>query len=234
MRKTLTGSQLKDIAASCMLIDHIGAFWIGPEMGARLQGKGWMLCYLIARMTGRLAFPLYGFLTAEGVYHTRDRMAYAKRLFAFALISEIPFDLAVYGKPVCMDGQNVYFTLGLSVMMLVPESFWMKLALFPAACLLSAAVGSDYGMVGLAVICGMVLCRENWGKYLAAFLIIGYGVCALVPSVAGIMLACLYAGIWAYIVRRYHGSRGREGTRHYFYWLYPVHLIFLWAARDLF
>lgn len=233
MKKSLTGNQLKAIAAFCMLIDHVGAFWIGPALKTHLRGEGWILCYLFTRLTGRLAFPFYCFLAAEGAHHTRDRMAYAKRLILFAIISEIPFNLAVYGKAVCMDGQNVFFTLGLSVLMLVPESPWMRFILLPVACILSTAVGSDYGLIGPVVIYGMVLGRTGWGKYLAAFCIISYGVCALMPGMTGVMLTCLYAGIWAFIVHLYHGRRGREGLQRFFYWFYPVHLMVLWIVQTL-
>lgn len=231
MEKSLTGNQLKAIAAFCMLIDHVGAIWIGPALKTPLQGKTWFICYLLARLTGRLAFPLYCFLAAEGVYHTRDRIAYATRLILFAFISEIPFDLAVYGKPVCLKGQNVFFTLGLSVLMLIPESTWMRFVLLPVACVLSAALGSDYGLIGPVIIYGMVLGQKSWGKYLAAFFVIGYGVCALTSGIAGMLLTCFYAGIWVFIVHFYHGQRGRKGMKRFFYWFYPVHLLILWAVN---
>lgn len=79
---------IKIIAIVAMLIDHVGAIFISPSQHLNL--------YVTARIIGRLAFPIFVFLVVEGFYHTRDVKKYLKRLGVFALISEIPFDLAFY------------------------------------------------------------------------------------------------------------------------------------------
>ncbi|HWT75730.1 MAG TPA: TraX family protein [Mobilitalea sp.] len=79
---------LKMIAIIAMLIDHIGAIFISPSAHPEL--------YVLFRGIGRLAFPIFVFMVVEGYYHTRDVKKYLKRLGIFALISEIPFDLAFY------------------------------------------------------------------------------------------------------------------------------------------
>ena len=68
--KGLDGGTLKLIAAALMLIDHVGAILL-PET-------------VILRCIGRLAFPLYCFLVAQGFRHTRDIRAYARRLLLLA------------------------------------------------------------------------------------------------------------------------------------------------------
>ena len=75
--------------------------------------------YVLLRLAGGLAFPIFAFLLVEGFLHTRDRKRYLAKLCVFALISEIPFDLALFGTPFYRGYQNVFFTLaiGVAVMM---------------------------------------------------------------------------------------------------------------------
>ena len=97
----LTSFQLKWIAIFSMAVDHTGALLFPEAM--------WM------RGIGRLAFPIFAFLLAEGYYHTHDVKRYLLRLWLFALISEIPYDLAFQGTLLESGSQNVFFTLGLSL-----------------------------------------------------------------------------------------------------------------------
>lgn len=80
--------RLKLLAISLMLTDHMGALLISP------QKHYWL--YFALRGIGRLAFPIFVFLIVEGFFHTRNVRKYLQRLVVFALVSEIPFDLAFY------------------------------------------------------------------------------------------------------------------------------------------
>lgn len=79
---------LKLIAIITMMIDHIGVVLLEDPS----------VLYTLSRCIGRLAFPIFVFLIVEGFYHTSDVKKYLTRLGVFALISEIPFDLAFYGR----------------------------------------------------------------------------------------------------------------------------------------
>ncbi len=132
--KGIAGSTLKLIAMFSMLMDHIGAILLDRIMiqhGAMevidqqtfevfLEANaGVYYTYQILRFVGRIAFPIFCFLLVQGFLHTRNLKKYLSRLFLFALISEIPFDLALPGRLFAWEYQNVYFTLFLGVLALV-------------------------------------------------------------------------------------------------------------------
>ncbi len=102
---------------------------------------------------GRIAFPVFAFLVAEGFAHTRNRMRYFLSLLLFAAISEVTWYLLK-----CADGtHNVMFTLALGVAALAAfERLRGHRALVIAAILLatlSAEVsGLDYGWSGIVVL----------------------------------------------------------------------------------
>ncbi|HWT26306.1 MAG TPA: TraX family protein, partial [Mobilitalea sp.] len=77
---------LKMVAIIAMLIDHTAAVLVP-------QGS---VYYIPMRCIGRLAFPIFCYLIVEGFNHTSNVKKYIIRLGLFALISEIPFDLAFY------------------------------------------------------------------------------------------------------------------------------------------
>lgn len=96
----LDGTTLKIIAMISMVFDHVGDMFF--------PGVMWL------RMIGRLAMPIFSFCIAEGFAHTRDRKKYLLRMGIFALISEIPFDLAFEGK-LDFTHQNIMLTFFLSI-----------------------------------------------------------------------------------------------------------------------
>ena len=100
----ISGYWLKLIAVISMLIDHTSAVILEQIPG--LEAPAFFM-----RIIGRAAFPIYCFLLVEGFYHTRSRAKYAGRLFLFALISEVPFDLAFSRRMWDFSSNNVFFTL---------------------------------------------------------------------------------------------------------------------------
>ncbi|MGX8715219.1 MAG: TraX family protein [Lachnospiraceae bacterium] len=100
----MSGLVLKVFALVCMIIDHAGAsIWRYSEY------------YMTLRIIGRLAFPIYCFLIAEGYVHTGNVRKYALRMLVFAAVSEIPFNMTLYGRFFGSQHQNVFFTLLFSI-----------------------------------------------------------------------------------------------------------------------
>lgn len=102
----LSGTTLKWIAVISMLIDHTAEVLINHN--AALTDPIWAQIYVLMRGIGRIAFPIYAFLLVEGFLHTRDVKKYLARMLTFAVVSEIPFDLAVFHTPFYWGYQNVF------------------------------------------------------------------------------------------------------------------------------
>lgn len=114
MKVRFSAEQLKNIALVSMAIDHAAVGLI--EQSELASGAAWSLCGTAMRLVGRVAFPLFAFMIAEGAAHTRDRRRYALRLLLLAVISEIPFDLVAGGTWLFPADQNTVFTLLLGLL----------------------------------------------------------------------------------------------------------------------
>lgn len=82
-----TGNQLKLIALICMAIDHVGYCMFPTYL---YPNAIWL------RVIGRVAFPIFAFLIAEGAFYTKHPIRYMLRMLLLAIVSEIPFDLVNY------------------------------------------------------------------------------------------------------------------------------------------
>lgn len=113
-RRRWSAAVLKWIAVVTMTIDHIGAAvieqWLGADgLPAVWHNDALMQVDVLLREIGRIAFPIFCFLLVEGFIHTHDRRRYAGRLLIFGIISQLPFQLALYwGDRLRL---NVMFTL---------------------------------------------------------------------------------------------------------------------------
>ena len=249
-RAGISGSTLKIIAVISMLIDHTAAVLLGyilskgdiPSVAntsiyymkeliqATSIGWAYLAYQVMRRMIGRLAFPIYCFLLIEGFEKTGNRLKYAGRLFLFALISEIPFDLAFHGQVFYSSYQNVFFTLLIGFLMIWAmeeiekrcKTMFLKLAgwvlVFLAAAFLSEVFYCDYGAHGVIALSLLYLFRKN--------------------KVEQIIAGCV-AFLWeitapfAFIfIAFYNGKRGIK-QKYFFYFFYPAHLLILYLLTRL-
>ncbi len=145
----LSGSTLKWIAIAAMFIDHVAAALLARLIVTGQGNAPLYGVYLAMRFVGRLGFPIFCFLLVEGFQRTRDRWKYARRLGTFALVSEIPFDLAFNGQVLETAYQNVFFTLLLGLLLLCCLEL-------PDAPKSSRLMGWLLGLFG-ALLCGLWL-----------------------------------------------------------------------------
>ena len=252
----IPGSTLKIIAMVCMLIDHTAAVLFdrilisrglldavnASDGGASFLSTGntAVIYYadMIMRAIGRISFPIFCFLLIEGFMHTHDVKKYALNLGIFALVSEIPFDLAFAGKPFYLDYQNVFFTLFIGLVMMIflqkidskaqkdagawQRANWKvsvgKLLVIVAACAVATLLKTDYSAMGILTIVLMYNMRKN------KMYCIGIG-CAVLALLSLNEITCFLAMI---PVHFYNGKRGLN-LKYPFYAFYPVHLLVLFA-----
>lgn len=168
---------IKIVAIVTMIIDHIGLFFFPDK--------------IFLRAIGRLSFPLFSWLIANGAYYSHNIKRYLIRIFILALISEVPFLLVKSQKDYSPWFLNVLFTLflGLLAISIIKKTadrrIWFVIT---GACALVAEIfRAEYGMVGVLSIISFYLFFNNI-KYLVLSQICIY----IAPYFAGILWAAYY------------------------------------------
>ncbi len=236
----ISGSTLKMIAMTAMLVDHIGAGVVGrmimssgfasafPWSG---EYSSLVNIYWIMRVVGRLAFPIFCFLLVEGFLHTANVKKYVARLCLFCLVSEIPFDLLFNGAFLEFGYQNVFFTLLIGLLCMCVcryierQAEWRPLvrALCGIAALLAGIAAAefmrtDYAGYGIVSILALYAFRKRKAAQIAA------GCCTFLWELPA-LLAFLPIGF-------YNGRRGWR-LKYFFYFFYPAHLLLLYLICAL-
>lgn len=238
-RRGLTGTALKLIAVVTMFLDHIGAavlestaIWLILDDTAAPGAIDYLFnspaldavrtADLILRSIGRISFPIFCFLLVEGFLHTGNLQKYFRRLAVFALLSEIPFDLAFSEYWYDPYAQNIFFTLLLGLLAMTclrrfGDRSLPGILLALGCVLLGEVLRVDYGGFGVALILIFYLLRER----------------KVLRTAAGALSLCwenpaplAMVPLWFY-----NGERGRSLPKYFFYAFYPVHLLFLCAVR---
>ena len=228
----LSGQTLKLIALVSMILDHAAVslpFFSQPDAAV------W---YRILRGAGRLAFPLFAFLLAVGAEKTHDIKKYLLRLGVFALLSEVPFDWALFGRPVCWEQQNIFFTLFLALLSIAvwraaqvrwqgkPAAF--SGVLFWALCAAAAQLlHFDYGADGVILIFAFYLWRTEL-RNVMPFPALPLLLCGLMWHAEPFQLLALLAFL---PITLYNNDSGKGLPRGFFYGAYPVHLVLLGLLR---
>lgn len=224
--RVLNGSHLKMIAVITMFIDHTAMIFQDTLPVLQMPILASFTLYYCMRKIGRLAFPLFCFLLTEGFVHTRSRLRYCGNLLAFAIITEIPYNIVHGGKLLYPTAQNVFFTLLLGVLVLWLLETPLKnshkaLILFPGVVLLSF-LHIPYGRTGVLLVLLLYLLRQQ-------------------PLLRGLLcLPFLSGGYAAWLslipISLYNGERGfirGKVLKYAFYAFYPLHLLLLYGVKLL-
>lgn len=244
-RKWINQLHLKIFALIFMTIDHVSACLLtriliaDGMLNASPIPYDWYIEHIqllttmkVMRHIGRLAFPLFCYFLVEGFTKTSDLRKYSINLTIFALITEVPFDLAFNGNFVDWSYQSVYITLliglwGMLGLHIVEEKITdytlqdiARVGVFIIAFGLGALSKSDYNAMGVLVILVMYTLRQYPVLSFIA------GVCVLSFSKS----SEAYAFIDVILIALYNHQRGHisKKGKYFFYAYYPAHLLIIW------
>lgn len=234
----LNSNTLRLVAVLLMVSDHVWA--------TAMSFGNWMT-YI-----GRMAFPIFAFQIAEGFVHTKNFKKYALRLLAFAVISEIPFNLFYSSRWFNPYHQNVMFTLLLGLLAIKvidnlkkdisPKNIGKSL-LWLALIAVGGTLGFvDYGFLGVLTVVMFYLCRgyrftpilQLIGMILInivffegqVFIFDVFGKTVEIPSQGFAVFSLI--PIWLY-----NGKKGKSSKvlQYGFYAFYPVHMLILYLIK---
>ena len=230
------------IAMMLMLSDHLWACSILPQ-----DLFAWL---------GRIAYPIFAFMIVEGYFHTSSFKKYVKRMFVWALISEIPFNLMYISSPIYPFHQNVMWTflIGLFAIRLIEKvrakgKLWLTILGFAGiatiAYLLGFALFVDYFGHGILMILVFYLFRSRkWRAFAAQSICLFY---INWEMISGLSVPVSLFGREVFIVQQgiaclalipiwlYNGKQGphSKAIQYAFYAFYPVHMLLLCLPRLL-
>lgn len=257
----MTTFQIKLIAITAMVIDHIGLCFF-PHI-------------LLFRIVGRLAFPLFAWLIANGAYHSKNAKKYLARLFFFALIAQAPFIMMNRLIDPSFWALNVLFTLFLGLVTIILIKKAKNVAIAFLIIILSALVAgifnTEYGAMGVLAIVVFYLFFDNFKKMLILqiclfvlfsitpigfFIALTRGINPVLlpislplclPASISLCLKMLIAfppdfipqtlieplGLFSLIFIALYSNQEGKKMKYFFYWFYPIHLAILYYVKIL-
>lgn len=224
--KGLSNNQLKGIALVSMTLDHIGAYLL-PQVV-------WL------RIVGRLAFPIFAYMIAEGCSHTRNMGKYFATMGLFALVCQI-VDFLATGS--LYQSILVTFSLSIGLIWLLQQVrakgrlLWSALALigivgvyFLCQILPGLLPGTDfsvdYGFIGVLVPLVVYLGKDKNQRLL-------YLLLALTMLSTGLVRLQWYCLLAVPLLWLYNGQRGKWNLKWLFYIYYPAHLVAIYGISFL-
>ena len=222
-RLSLSNNQLKIIGLIAMTVDHMGLLLFPQQQ--------WM------RGIGRLAYPIFAFMIAQGCLHTRSMGRYLLSTAAVAFACQV-VDLLFRGSLY----QCIMVTFSLSIALIwcvknfrskrTPGAFALALGGFAAAFAICVGMPQwlqpygfevDYGIIGVLIPVAVYLCKEKEHQ----LWMLTAGLCALAYCSIQIQGLALLA---VPLLLLYNGSRGKRNLKWFFYLYYPLHLVAIYLA----
>lgn len=214
----MTSNQLKILALLAMTCDHVG--------------KQLLPQYPILQIIGRLAFPIFAYMIAEGCRYTKNRKKYLLTIAIEALICQLVYAIAMGSLYQCV---LVTFSLSIGVIYVLDNAGNKKTVvayigaamMFLGICFVCIGLPQllrntdfaiDYGLWGVLLPVAIYFGRTKMEK----LLLMGILLFPIAWSIGGIQW---YAFAALLLQAFYHGRRGKWKMKNLFYIYYPLHLV---------
>lgn len=221
MKNGLSGNTIKLIALIAMTMDHVGLMLFPQNI--------WL------RIVGRLSFPLFAYMIAEGCRYTKSMPKYWGSVALVGLVCQLVYWFAMKSLYMCI---MVTFSLSIALIALLKRGgAYRYLALGAMVVALFLCEGLplllpatdfaiDYGFVGVILPALIYLGTTGTSK----LLLTGAGLVLLSVTLGGIQ----WYGLLALpLLALYNGQRGKWKLKWLFYLYYPAHLVILYALAML-
>ncbi len=240
--KLLSGNTLKMIAATAMLIDHIGLLLFPAEC--------------IFRIIGRLAFPIFAFMISESARYTKNKLRHFAVMFAVAAVCEVGYYLGSreeFYMGLCILSTFSISTLLIYAMQEFKSALFSKdscvakklisglilLAGISAAYFINKLITMDYGFIGcLTPVFASIFdfrgidaprCYERLDNIYCRIL-------CMIPALMGLILndptsIQVFSVFSIPLLLLYSEKRGKLKLKYFFYVFYPLHLVLLYAIK---
>ncbi len=227
-------------AGRCLLQNHLlGLSGAASQemMEAALSGEGGMViatASLILQAVETCAAPIFCLLLVEGFCHTSNCLHYLLRLLGAALLSEIPYNLAMSGNVLHFATRNPVFAMALCAAALYfyqryearsPGNIAIKLCVTVAAVLWAEMLRIEHGT------CCVILVAVVWAFRAKPLY---RNMVGSVVSVACMVVSPFYlAAPMGFLACHFYNGEKGPGSRLMAYLAYPVMLTALWLIASL-
>lgn len=227
----LSGNALKILAAIAMTVDHVGMV-LFPQIAA-------------LRFIGRLAFPIFAFMIAEGCVHTRNPLRYFLSVLTLGVVCQTAFTVAMRSWYLCVP---VSFALAIPLVLAMQKGkqALLQKAALPAVLWGGAFLGGvaavwvftqhaqlDYGFWGCMLPVGASLFRmeKDAPKKLRK---LDTNLVHVLAMAVPLTILAVKLGQWQWwsflslpLLKAYSGHRGKWKMKYFFYIFYPAHLLLI-------
>ena len=236
--RIMTGNQLKILALLAMTVDHIGVV-IFPQV-------------TVLRVIGRLAYPIFAYMIAEGCFYTHDKRRYLGGIVALGTACQLVYFFALGSLE-----QSILSTFALSIVTVYAVQLADSRRDVRGTLALAGALALDafvcWGLPSLLRPSDFSIDYGFWGvllpvlSYLPRVLVPAARrsfrhVLAVVFMAGGLVLVALTVPVggtqwWGLatvpLLLLYNGKRGTWKMKHLFYIYYPAHLVVIYGISLL-